>query len=93
MSGQFQFDYPLNQDIPIIFVCSCACVVGTDTLQETISKTTSDHQHKVYLESNEGSVVKLQSAFRGYAKRKQYKDRLNYLKEQEPEVVKLQVSI
>lgn len=37
--------------------------------------------------------MKLQSAFRGYAQRKQYKERLNYLKDQAPDVVKIQVTL
>lgn len=62
------------------------------SFQAVISQTTSEEERKVFLESNTDNVVKLQSAFRAYAARKQYKDRLNYLSDQEPQVLKLQVN-
>ena len=62
------------------------------SFQDVLRQVTSEEERKVFLESNEDKIIKLQSTFRGYTARKQYKDRLSYLSEQEPQVIKLQVT-
>ena len=44
-------------------------------------------------EANEDFIVKVQALIRGYLARQKFKDRMEYFKEQEPNVVKIQVLV
>lgn len=45
----------------------------------------------VYLTSNEPTIIKLQSHWKGYLARKSYKNRMTFIKEQLPAIIKIQV--
>lgn len=57
-----------------------------------MSRETGQHDRMVYLTSNEPMIVKLQSHWKGYLTRKAYKERMTFIHEQLPAIIKIQVS-
>ena len=60
--------------------------------QAVVSKETGNYDRWVYLESNEPMITKLQANWKGYMARKAYKQRLSFIKEQLPAILRIQVS-
>ncbi|KAK6188369.1 hypothetical protein SNE40_004554 [Patella caerulea] len=65
-------------------------ILTKDEIQTVVNEITADHNRKLLFEANEDFIVQSQAMIRGYLARKHYRDRLTYLKDQEPNVVKLQ---
>ena len=72
----------------------CKCIFSTlCTLQAVVSEVTDAHNRELLFEANEDFIIKVQALVRRYLARKAYRNRLAYLEEQEPSVVKVQVSL
>lgn len=56
-----------------------------------VSRVTVEYNREQLWLANESLIIQLQARTRGYLVRRAYNDRLKYLKQQEPSVVKLQV--
>ena len=61
-------------------------------LKAVISRETGNYDRWVYLESNEPMITKLQAHWKGYLARKNYKERILFMKEQLPAILKIQVT-
>lgn len=60
-------------------------------LQGVVTEVTDAKNREMLFEANEDFIIKVQALARGYMARKQYRERMSYLKGQEPAVVKIQV--
>lgn len=59
--------------------------------QGVVTEVTDAKNREMLFEANEDFIIKVQSLGRGYLARKRYRERMGFLKEQEPTVVKIQV--
>lgn len=57
-----------------------------------VSRVTAEYNREQLWLANEPLIIQLQAWTRGYLVRRAYSDRLKYLQQQEPSVVKLQVT-
>lgn len=60
-------------------------------LQDVVSSVTAEYNREQLWLANESLVTQLQARIRGFLVRKRHKQRMEYLQQQEPRVVKLQV--
>ena len=58
-----------------------------------VSRQTAEYDRWAYMQSNEPMIVKLQAHWKGYLERKAYKERLHFMKEQLPAIIKIQVHL
>uniref|UniRef100_A0AAR2K5K1 IQ motif containing GTPase activating protein 2 n=1 Tax=Pygocentrus nattereri TaxID=42514 RepID=A0AAR2K5K1_PYGNA len=61
-----------------------------EDIQSVVSSVTAEYNREQLWLANEPLIVQLQACIRGYLVRRAYSDRLAYLKQQEPRVIKLQ---
>lgn len=61
------------------------------TSQTVVSFVTAEYNREQLWLANESLVTQLQARIRGYLVRKKHAQRMEYLRQQEPHVVKLQV--
>lgn len=59
--------------------------------QSVVSCVTAEYNREQLWLANESFVTQLQARIRGYLVRKKYAQRMEYLHQQEPHVIKLQV--
>uniref|UniRef100_A0AAR2J396 IQ motif containing GTPase activating protein 2 n=1 Tax=Pygocentrus nattereri TaxID=42514 RepID=A0AAR2J396_PYGNA len=62
-----------------------------EDIQSVVSSVTAEYNREQLWLANEPLIVQLQACIRGYLVRRAYSDRLAYLKQQEPRVIKLQL--
>uniref|UniRef100_A0A4W3GVW6 IQ motif containing GTPase activating protein 2 n=1 Tax=Callorhinchus milii TaxID=7868 RepID=A0A4W3GVW6_CALMI len=62
-----------------------------DEIQDIVARITTEYHRKKLWLANEDQIIRLQACARGYLVRKAYRERLSYLNEQKPSVIRLQV--
>jgi len=62
-------------------------------LQGVLTEVTDARNREMLFAANEDFIIKVQALGRGYITRKRFKDRREYLHNQEPAVVKIQVAV
>ena len=72
--------WPLEAE-GVLFIC----------LQAVVSRQTAEYDRWTYMQSNEPTIVKLQAHWKGYLARKAYEERLHFMKEQLPAIIRIQV--
>lgn len=60
-------------------------------LQGVVSEVTAAYDRELLFKSNEPFITKVQALWRGHKARKDYRERMNFIKNQEPAITKLQV--
>ncbi|XP_013411467.1 ras GTPase-activating-like protein IQGAP1 [Lingula anatina] len=61
-----------------------------EEIQNIVTEVTAGHNRELLFAANEPFIVKIQAQIRGYLVRKQYNDRLDFMKTQLPAITKIQ---
>lgn len=67
-----------------------SALLTREEIQGVISQVTAQYDRWVHLQSNEPLIIKLQSHWKGYLARKEYKERTAFIREHLPAIIKIQ---
>ncbi|XP_074632574.1 ras GTPase-activating-like protein IQGAP1 isoform X3 [Acropora palmata] len=67
-----------------------SALLTREEIQGVISQVTAQYDRWVHLQSNEPLIIKLQSHWKGYLARKEYKERTAFIREHLPSIIKIQ---
>ena len=68
-------------------VYGCVCVL----VQGVVSEVTAEHNREMLFKTNEDFIILVQAHVRGYLARKAFRDRMDFLFQQQPAITTIQV--